>query len=482
MADIMVFPAAAVEKNEVLNFVGYNEFEKAADDTALKIKEGFMKMGYILKMARDTDILVGSGYANHEDFAARRYDLDKGTVSRYIRIVERFSVDGNSHLLKENYRTMGFAKLSLMLHMPDAIAEELMDSLSKQEVLAIKEELDEEGKISDIELAIEKADAEAEETEEDAPAAVVPETMLQKAVYQLGKEQPTLYCKIFDFVDKDRARELFGVIAPQGEAIYMPRIVGVGRLMISITDTGVSVTNVRLNEKERYSKDELLDALRFIVDGTAEDAKISFKRIYREEFPQEEPENREVAPVQPKKEKRKDSKVTKAKPKAPAPRPQAAEQESANNTDEEEQLPGQINIADIPGVVPEETEENENEIRTDADNITGMSEGAGTAGDAVEPAADAGVHTDTAETVPAGESYEGDGAAASGGCEADYGTGEADYWIEVHAAHNKLNQYLTVWNNNEPLMEDDVLKKLYTEAINLAAGIEKVMRARGGRE
>jgi len=129
-----------------------------------------------------------------------------------------------------------------------------------------------------------------------------------------------------------------------------------------------------------------------------------------------------------------------------------------------------------------ETEENENEYRTDADNITGVPEGAGIAGNIMESATDAGIHTESAAAVPAGESYESDGAAASGGCEADYETGEADCWIEVHAAHNKLNQYLTVWNNNEPLMENDVLKKLYTEAINLAAGIEKVMRARGGRE
>ena len=117
------------------------DLEKAADRTAAKIKEGFMEMGYILKVARDTDILAGSGYGNHEEFAEKRYGLDKGTVSRYIRIVERFSVGGNSHTLQEGYKNIGFAKLSLMLHMPDAIAEEITESYSKQEVQAIKEEM-----------------------------------------------------------------------------------------------------------------------------------------------------------------------------------------------------------------------------------------------------------------------------------------------------------------------------------------------------
>lgn len=145
------------ENTEVLAFAGYRDFEAAADRTAAKIKEGYLEMGYILKMARDTDILRGSGYAGYEEFAERRYGLDKGTVSRYIRIVERFSVGGNSHVLKDNYREMGFAKLSIMLHMPDAIAEELMDTLSKAEVQAVREEIEAEGRISDIELAIEKA-------------------------------------------------------------------------------------------------------------------------------------------------------------------------------------------------------------------------------------------------------------------------------------------------------------------------------------
>lgn len=88
------------ENTEVLAFAGYRDFEAAADRTAAKIKEGYLEMGYILKMARDTDILRGSGYAGYEEFAERRYGLDKGTVSRYIRIVERFSVGGNSHVLR----------------------------------------------------------------------------------------------------------------------------------------------------------------------------------------------------------------------------------------------------------------------------------------------------------------------------------------------------------------------------------------------
>ena len=91
---------------------------------------------------------------------------------------------------------MGIAKLSIMLHMPDAIAEELMDSLSKTEVQAIKEELDAEGQVSDIELAIEGAEAK----EEEQPPAE--ENMLTKAVWQLGKENHDIYRKVWKALDR----------------------------------------------------------------------------------------------------------------------------------------------------------------------------------------------------------------------------------------------------------------------------------------
>lgn len=203
---------------EVLAFAQYPDLEKAADRTAAKIKEGFMEMGYILKVARDTDILKGSCYGSHEEFAEKRYGLDKGTVSRYIRIVERFSVGGNSHVLQEGYKNIGFAKLSLMLHMPDAIAEEITESYSKQEVQAIKEEIDAERAVSDIEVAIEDA---------GIPEAEKTGSLLDKAVRQLGREQPELYRKMHD-VCWDTGGSLMAavmeILAPQGDAIFMVRI------------------------------------------------------------------------------------------------------------------------------------------------------------------------------------------------------------------------------------------------------------------
>lgn len=402
------------ENTEVLAFAGYQEFEAAADRTAVKIKEGYMEMGYILKIARDTDILRDSEYSGYEEFADKRYGLDKGTVSRYIRIVERFSVDGNSHVLKENYKNMGFAKLSIMLHMPDAIAEELMDSLSKTEVQAIKEELDAEGQVSDIELAIEGAEAK----EEEQPPAE--ENMLTKAVWQLGKENHDIYRKIWEaFEQEDRIR-VKDIMVPQGDAIYMVRIPGTGRLMISISGENVSVTEVRSQQKERYTMQEMVDALEKICPVMAETVEESFREVYGEELePVKQQEKKpEVAPVQPKKEKRKESKVTKARTEKPAA-----------VIEPEQQIEGQDNIMNHPEYLPEgmqtqNEEEKEDGEQTDTDTVTGLPEGSGAAGDAVESGENAEIPGETEDTDTGREPDAGTGTAEGGGCETDSGRAE----------------------------------------------------------
>ena len=455
------------ENTEVLAFAGYQEFEAAADRTAVKIKEGYMEMGYILKMARDTDILRDSEYSGYEEFAEKRYGLDKGTVSRYIRIVERFSEGGNSHVLKDNYKNMGFAKLSIMLHMPDAIAEELMDSLSKTEVQAIREELEAEEQVSDIELAIEKVEAE-----EKKILPPVEGNMLSRAVWQMGREHHEIYRKVWKAFEKADKGSIKDILAPQGDAVITVRIPGTGRFQIFIK-SDVCVVNLRTQEKERYSMEDMIAELEQICPVAGMFVEEAFKSVYDEDMETaKEPEKKEeVAPVQPKKEKRKESKVTKAKTEKPKP---AAVVETA--PEEEEQLPGQMSVEDYEGVVPEaQYEEVTEDAGTDVDTIAGMSEGSGAAGDALESGTDAGASGETEDADTACQYDESTGAAESGGCETDPCTVEEDIWMEVRAAHQSITQYLTVWSDKESLMETDVMESIRLKAIGLAAGIEKIM-------
>ena len=124
-----------------------NELNKAATS--------FVRIGHLLKLARDTDILKDSSYSSVNEFASAEFGLDKTQVSRFIRINDRFAIGGYSETLKVEYNNYGSAKLSLMLTLPDEINEELSPEYSKSDIEAIKSEYEAEQRISDLEVMME---------------------------------------------------------------------------------------------------------------------------------------------------------------------------------------------------------------------------------------------------------------------------------------------------------------------------------------
>lgn len=307
--------------NEVLYTKTFSEWQQELDTELVKSAESFVKIGYLLKVARDTDILVNSGYGNVVEFAKARYGLDKTQVSRFIHINDRFSEGGNSAELQDRYKGMGYAKLTIMLQLPDEINEEISTDFSKAEIEDIKKEIDEENKISDIEVWMEGTQEEAEKYNE-----------LGQVMYQLLHDMPELFTKIAQ--SSIETEELMNILAPSGEMIYSVRIPGTGRLMLSIkVNTGrITITNVRSMEKTEWNIEDLAD---FVVDilsrADTEDPVKAWTNIYEEEYPKKA----EVAPVQQEKPvQRKEKKVQKAKTEKNKPQPVEKERE-------EEQIPGQ---------------------------------------------------------------------------------------------------------------------------------------------
>ena len=106
--------------DELINYNGYEEFKQAVNRVLNRTVEDFVLTGYLLKQARDTDILQGSGYADEKEFAWSEYKLDTSQVSRYIKINDKFSEGGYSPKLQDQYQGFGYAKLALMLTLPES--------------------------------------------------------------------------------------------------------------------------------------------------------------------------------------------------------------------------------------------------------------------------------------------------------------------------------------------------------------------------
>ncbi len=319
---------------EIIPTGTFDEWQQALDTEFSKSAESFIRIGYLLKVARDTDILKDTPYANVIDYAKTRYGLDKTQVSRFIAINERFGSKENDSTLEDKYKGFGYAKLALMLNMPDEIIEEISPDYSKSEIEDIKKEIDEEKKISDIEVLIEGKDERVKELNE-----------LEQVLHQLFHDNPELFMKIH--TSSYETGELIDILAPTGEMIYSVRLQGVGRLMLSIkADSGrITITNVRSMDKTEWNIEDIAEAVINIFNMAVdtEDPAKAWTSIYQEEYPKKA----EIAPVQQEKPvQRKEKKVQKAKIEKPKPQP-------VEENAEEEQIPGQDSVLNHPEYLPE---------------------------------------------------------------------------------------------------------------------------------
>ena len=199
--------------------------------------------------------------------------------------------------MSEKYQGFGSAKLAIMLTLPDTIIEELTPTFAKSDIQAVKEELEAESKISDLEVIAEQA-----ETTKGADGQQEPD-ILHQVVDQILDGDLYMRIKIRQALKSSRKEALLQeILAPAGEAMHSVRIKGTGRLMLSVKglDTEIALINVRSDSKEMYSWEAVIQAI--------EDYCSSHTDLESEKKP-------EVAPVQQEKkpEKRKISKVTKAR-------------------------------------------------------------------------------------------------------------------------------------------------------------------------
>lgn len=342
----------------------YQEYKQELDAVLTRTAEDFVQIGYLLKVARDTNVLEESGYATVTDFAKAEYGIDKTQVSRFISINDRFSEDGYSDHLLTSYKGFGYAKLTLMLQIPDEINEALPPTLSKAEIQDIKDEVDAESKVTDIEVEIERAEAAAVTDKSMLPPEGSP---LKRNLWQLGKEQEEIFRKLWEICNKSnypRYTAIMDALIPQGDAVYTVRIPGERRTQIIVNSDGAVVINMKTLERSKYIPQDICYEVEELLNGGSSPEE-RYKELYGEDLTPEEPE---VAPVQPenetpkekKPEKRKESRVTKANT------------EPKKKTMEPEKKPEQMTI---PGAEPDPAE-NEPETQVN-DTVYGNSDTAG---------------------------------------------------------------------------------------------------------
>lgn len=265
--------------NELIYSGTYQSYKAELDAELQKTAESFVRIGYLLKVARDTSILAESGYKSVTDFAQAEYGIDKSQVSRFIRINDRFAEGGYSERLQDQYQGFGFSKLSLMLQLPDSVNEELTPDFTKTQITELKEEVQKAQEDTPLQVYAEQLE-EAGQEEDIVTKAVRAFAEGNKditlAIHTAGEETNPLDWMLHDEV-----------------AQYSFRVSGQGRMSLILKKDSIRLVNLRTDEKWTFTEAELKEGFRKI--GT-------WQQSFEEEFygPKEDPMNPPEEPERPK--------------------------------------------------------------------------------------------------------------------------------------------------------------------------------------
>lgn len=344
-------------------FESYQQFKATMDQTVNSTVQNIVKIGYLLKVARDTGILRESGYTTMRDFAQAEYNIDASTASRFIGINDKYSLGGNSMQLDDKYNGFETSKLVEMLTLPDSIIEEIPPEMKRDEIREIKSQLKEEAKTSDMEMYMEHV-ATIETGVSD----------LSEVLKQALEENFELFKEIDKCVfEGDSPESLYSTLAPAGYATLIGRIPGKGRVMLSIKSQSEApvLINTRTGEKEEVLWKQIFDNLDYLIkypkdtpdpegdyvatfghEPKKEDKKPSAVTVSKEAKPKEN--------KKPKKADKKPEKTEEKNKKAEEPPKETEETTTAAGTDfmnEPEQAAGVTDLTKVPEIAPAQSEE-----------------------------------------------------------------------------------------------------------------------------
>lgn len=328
----------------------YGQFKQAFDQEIRSQADGFIRMGYLLKVARDTDILAESKYRTIAEFARGEYGLTDDTVSRMIKINDRYSEGGYSECLADRYRGFGQTLLAEMLVLSDVVVESIPPEITRAQLREVKEEIKEEAAITDLEVMMEDTDPQQEKIE----------SSLVKALYQYYKENYKEYPELHKAVTGAGVTPeiVMELLAPSGTGVKMVRIPGMGRYMITIRgkNQNIRVVNIRTNDLEEFTWSECILALGELCKGTGS-AEEDWENCYGEPYPKEK--KVEVVPAQKTEEKPKEPKPERCDPKLTENKQKSDAEEkreengnlpgSENAKTEEPEEPGKAEESEKPG-------------------------------------------------------------------------------------------------------------------------------------
>ena len=130
----------------------YQEAKDILREKLDNMKMNFIAAGYYMKYIRDHELFREDGYESIWEFAENNYGIKKSTASRWMSMNDKFSKDGNSPVLAEEFRGFEKSQLQEMLYLDDKQIETVTTDMTVKEIREVRKpaEPEKEKKVSSI--------------------------------------------------------------------------------------------------------------------------------------------------------------------------------------------------------------------------------------------------------------------------------------------------------------------------------------------
>lgn len=141
-------------ENYQLTIDDYLNYKENLQRELNNMVNGFIRTGYYLKKIRDAEAFRNDGYSSIYEFAEKEFGVTRTVASRFMSINDKYSEDGYSLELKEQYKGLGSSRLSEMLTLPEEDHVMITPVTKIEDIRELKrfekEEVHEESTIADL--------------------------------------------------------------------------------------------------------------------------------------------------------------------------------------------------------------------------------------------------------------------------------------------------------------------------------------------
>lgn len=188
------------------------QIKRQIADDLLMATRSFVRIGYNLRRIEEEKLYLQDGFSTIAEFAKSEYGLEASTVSRFIAINKRFSIDGNSDQLRPEYACIKSSVLSEMLALPEGDMQMVTGSTQRESVRELKK------------------------FNKDEPAAGASDIdQLIMEFFRNNQELLKDLHDLHDFPDADEEK-MAGLIAPSGARTYRK-----GFYFVAFQENGIKV-------------------------------------------------------------------------------------------------------------------------------------------------------------------------------------------------------------------------------------------------